>query len=230
MEEMRVLRDVAIPVDDGNILRADIFCPTSEKPAPVIMTLGPYGKGVRWKDGWAPQWKWMMQAHPNILAGSTREHMAWETVDPELWVKWGYVCIRVDSRGAGRSPGRLDIFSPRETKDYYDAIEWAAIQPWCSGRVGLCGISYYAITQVRIIGAIPFFVTAHLGSNYSLPPGESQYFWEIMCKLEPRTQYLTHLLEIAMANIEMLVVARRIITATSFVRHDSLGRRGRLLP
>lgn len=48
-------------------------------------------------------------------------------VDLETWVPWGYVCIRVDSRGAGRPPGFMDLFSPREVKDYYDAIEWAGI-------------------------------------------------------------------------------------------------------
>ena len=47
-----------------------------------------------------------------------RLFMAWETVDPEIWVPWGYAVIRVDSRGATRSPGYLDIFSPRETRDY----------------------------------------------------------------------------------------------------------------
>jgi len=97
----------------------------------------------------------MMDTYPDILPGSTREYMVWETVDPEIWVKWGYVCIRVDSRGAGRSPGMLDILSPRETKDYYDAIEWAAVQPWCTGKVGLNGISYYAINQWLVASLQP---------------------------------------------------------------------------
>jgi len=52
---MIIERDVPVPVDDGNILRADVFRPADGKPAPVIMTLGPYGKGVRYKDGFAPQ-------------------------------------------------------------------------------------------------------------------------------------------------------------------------------
>jgi uncharacterized protein len=81
--------------------------------------------------------------------------MNWETVDPEIWVPYGYVCIRVDSRGAGRSPGYLDIFSPRETKDYYEAIEWAGTQPWSNGKVGLNGISYYAITQWTVAALQP---------------------------------------------------------------------------
>lgn len=155
MNKMIIARDVGIRVDDGTILRADVFRPTDGKPAPVIMTMGPYGKGVRYQDGFAPQWNWMIKTYPNILSGSTREFMTWETVDPEIWVSWGYACIRVDSRGAGRSPGVIDIFSPREIKDYYDAIEWVAVQPWCTGKVGLNGISYYAINQWLVAALQP---------------------------------------------------------------------------
>jgi predicted acyl esterase len=61
----------------------------------------------------------------------------------------------VDSRGAGRSPGRLDIFSPQETRDYYDCIEWAGTQPWSNGKVGLLGISYYAANQWQVAALQP---------------------------------------------------------------------------
>ncbi|KAK5687220.1 hypothetical protein LTS10_001358 [Elasticomyces elasticus] len=148
-------RDVSIPMDDGLCLKADVFRPGDEKPAPVIMTLGPYGKGVPYHVGFAPQWKWLVSTYPDILPGSSKEYMVWETVDPEIYVTWGYVVIRVDSRGAGRSPGRLDILSPRETKDYYQAIEWAAEQMWSTGRIGLCGISYYAINQWAVAALQP---------------------------------------------------------------------------
>src|SRR4030066_325699 len=53
-------------------------------------------------------------------------------------------------RGAGRSPGIIDHFSPRETRDFYNCIEWAGIQPWSSGKVGLNGISYYAMNQWHV--------------------------------------------------------------------------------
>lgn len=66
----------------------------------------------------------------------------------------------MDSRGAGRSPGYLDIFSPRETKDYYHAIEWAGQQPWSTGKVGLNGISYYAINQWAVAALQPPHLTA----------------------------------------------------------------------
>jgi predicted acyl esterase len=152
---MIVERDVAIPTDDGLKLRADIFRPNDGKPAPVIMTQGPYGKGVEYKTGYKAQWEWLLKTHPDILPNSTKSFMTWETVDPEIWTSWGYVCIRVDSRGTGRTPGFLDIFSPRESKDYYEAIEWSAHQPWSNGKVGLLGISYYAISQWLVASLQP---------------------------------------------------------------------------
>src|SRR5256885_2764243 len=71
----------------------------------------------------------------------------WEVVDPEKWVPDGYVCVRVDSRGAGRSPGFLDVWSHREAVDLCACIEWAASQPWSTGKIGLNGISYRAMNQ-----------------------------------------------------------------------------------
>ena len=67
----------------------------------------------------------------------------------------GYVCVRVDSRGTGRSPGHVDHFSPRETRDFYQCIEWAGVQPWSNGNVGLNGISYYAINQWQVASLQP---------------------------------------------------------------------------
>jgi hypothetical protein len=71
-------------------------------------------------------------------------------VDPEKWVPSGYACVRVDSRGSDRSPGFIDPFSPRETKDFYHCIEWAGVQPWSNGKVGLNGISYYGMNQWHV--------------------------------------------------------------------------------
>ncbi|HLH70674.1 MAG TPA: CocE/NonD family hydrolase [Candidatus Dormibacteraeota bacterium] len=148
--DLIVERDLPIPMDDGIVLRADVFRPQDQARVPVIMTMGPYGKGLAYQDGYAPEWEWLIRRHPEVLEGSSGRYMVWETVDPERWVPFGYAVVRVDSRGAGRSPGILDCWSPREARDYYLAIEWAAGQPWCSGRVGLCGVSYYAMNQWHV--------------------------------------------------------------------------------
>ena len=152
---MIIERDLPVKMDDGLILRADIYRPDTSKKVPIIMTSGPYGKGVKYQEHYKPMWDWLVEKHPDILPGSQLRWLTWETVDPEQWVPWGYAVVRVDSRGAGRSPGYLDIFSPRETKDFYNCIEWAGKKPWSNGRVGLNGISYYAINQWHVASLQP---------------------------------------------------------------------------
>ena len=138
---MRIIWDAPITTDDGTVLRADVFLPEKQGKYPVIITLGPYAKGLSFQSGYKGSWDWMIAAYPEIAEGTTAKYANWELVDPEKWTPDGYVCLRVDGRGAGRSQGKLDLFSPRETKDFYDCIEWAGVQPWSSGKVGILGIS-----------------------------------------------------------------------------------------
>jgi predicted acyl esterase len=147
---MVIERDMPVAVSDGLVLRADVFRPPGAGRYPVILSCGPYAKGLAFQDGYPDQWRLMTSRHPDVAAGSSNAHQNWEVVDPEKWVPDGYVCVRVDSRGAGRSPGRLDPYSPRETQDLYECIEWAAAQPWSTGKVGLNGISYYAMNQWHV--------------------------------------------------------------------------------
>ncbi|MGH8945417.1 MAG: CocE/NonD family hydrolase [Acidimicrobiia bacterium] len=134
-------------MDDGIVLRADIFRPDAEGKYPVILSYGPYAKGLAFQEGYPDQWRLMTSQHPDVAAGSTNQYQNWEVVDPEKWVPDGYAVVRIDSRGAGRSPGYIDVFSPRETDDLVACIEWAGTQTWSTGKVGLNGISYYAINQ-----------------------------------------------------------------------------------
>ncbi len=142
--------DAPIVADDGLVLRADIFRPTGDGTHPVILTYGPYGKGMPFERNYPLAWNEMVAEFPEILEGTSGKYINFETADPEKWVPDGYACIRVDSRGAGRSPGFMDLLSERETQDLYDCIEWAAAQPWSNGRVGLNGISYYAMNQWQV--------------------------------------------------------------------------------
>jgi predicted acyl esterase len=144
---MRIDWDVPIPMEDGTVLRADLFRPTDDDKHPVILSYGAFGKGLAFQDGNKSAWDRMTAAFPEVAEGSSCKYQVWEVVDPEKWVPDGYACLRIDARGAGRSPGYLDPWSPRETKDIYQSIEWAAAQPWCSGKVGMNGISYFAMNQ-----------------------------------------------------------------------------------
>jgi predicted acyl esterase len=152
---MQIDWDVPIGMDDGIMLRADVFRPVGLGPHPVILSYGPYAKGLAFQDGYPSAWERMAAQHPDVTAGSTNRYQNWEVVDPEKWVPDGYACVRVDSRGAGRSPGFLDPWSPRETRDLALCIEWAGSQPWSSGKVGLNGISYYAMNQWYVAALQP---------------------------------------------------------------------------
>ncbi len=152
---MRIDWDAPIAMDDGLVLRADIFRPIADGKYPVILTYGPYAKGLAFQDGYPSAWQRMVEKHPDVAAGSSNLYQSWEVVDPEKWVPHGYACVRVDSRGAGCSPGFIDHFSPRETKDFHDCIEWAGVQPWSNGKVGLNGISYYGINAWHVASLQP---------------------------------------------------------------------------
>ncbi|HTP91619.1 MAG TPA: CocE/NonD family hydrolase, partial [Xanthobacteraceae bacterium] len=142
---MRIDWDACIAMDDGVVLRADVFRPIAPGRYPVILSYGPYAKGLAFQDGYPSAWQRMADKHPDVTAGSSNLYQSWEVVDPEKWVPHDYACVRIDSRGAGCSPGVIDHFSPRETRDFYECIEWAGVQPWSNGKVGLNGISYYGI-------------------------------------------------------------------------------------
>jgi len=152
---MKIDWDVPITMDDGIVLRADVFRPVADGCYPALLSYGPYGKGLAFQEGYKTAWEIMAKQNPDALAGSTNKYQSWEVVDPEKWVPDGYVCVRVDSRGAGRSPGYLSHNNARENRDFHLCIEWAAAQPWCSGKVGLNGISYYASSQWRAAATQP---------------------------------------------------------------------------
>ena len=152
---MRIDWDVPIAMDDGLVLRADVFRPVAEGRHPALLSYGPYGKGLAFQEGYKTAWEIMARENPDAVAGTTNKYANWEVVDPEKWVPDGYACVRIDSRGAGRSPGYLCHNNARETRDLHLCIEWAAVQPWCSGKVGMNGISYYASNQWRAAASQP---------------------------------------------------------------------------
>jgi len=135
-------KDVQIPLRDGTILYADVFRPNFREKVPVILNTGPYQKDKLWLP-------------PKDLGEDANPYMNWETVNPEWWCPRGYACVRVDVRGAGKSPGKSDPSSYQEGLDAYDAIEWIAKRDWCSGKVGMLGISYHASSQWRAANLQP---------------------------------------------------------------------------
>ena len=171
---MRIDWDTPILMKDGIVLRADVFRPLGDKKYPVIISYGPYAKGLDFRDGYKSQWARVVKAVPEILEGSSNKYQNWELVDPERWVPDGYICIRVDSRGAGRSPGKIDCWSPLEAEDFHECIEWSGTQEWSNGKVGISGISYYAMNQWMVAATQP----PHLAA-LCIWEGSSDYYREL---------------------------------------------------
>ena len=140
---MIIEKDVQIPLRDGGLIYADIFRPNNPtEKFPAIANITVYNKDKLW-------------IPPEDLEEKANPYMNWEAANPLWWVPQGYACVRIDSRGTGKSPGRCEPSSYQESLDFYDAIEWVASQDWCSGKTGTLGISYHAACQWRLANLNP---------------------------------------------------------------------------
>ncbi|WP_438388986.1 CocE/NonD family hydrolase [Actinopolyspora saharensis] len=137
-------RDVPVAVRDGTPISVDVFRPDGTDPVPVIASMSPYGKDVHWPE-----------RYPLYEVADHSEHAAWETPDPAWWTERGYAVVRADTRGTGKSPGRLDLFAPKDAADFYDVIEWCGTRSWSTGKVASSGISWYAMMGWRVAALQP---------------------------------------------------------------------------
>lgn len=153
---MTFRRDVAITSRDGHVVYASIYRPKEEGRYPVILAQTVHGKDPNFRDAYKTRFEELLKNEiPGLCEKSSCNFIKWEVTDPERWIPEKYAMIVVDVRGSGKSPGLLDTLSPRETADYYDAIEWAGVQPRSNGKVGLLGTSYLAMNQWQVAALQP---------------------------------------------------------------------------
>lgn len=132
---------VTIPMSDGITIDADIFRPDSTDKFPAILSISQYDLAL--------------QSAPTMPHGITRADARMEAGDPNFYVRRGYVHVIANVRGTGRSGGNLDSFSPQERRDTYEIIEWIAKQPWCDAKVGMFGVSYFAMVAQQVASLRP---------------------------------------------------------------------------
>nr|WP_246849227.1 CocE/NonD family hydrolase [Rubellimicrobium arenae] len=122
--------DLGIVLADGCRLSARVWRPEGAGPVPAILEFLPYRK----RDGTVVR---DALTHPWFAAR-------------------GYACLRVDMRGNGDSDGLMeDEYSPQELSDACEVIAWIAAQPWCSGRVGMMGISWGGFNSLQVAALRP---------------------------------------------------------------------------
>ncbi|WP_030926314.1 CocE/NonD family hydrolase [Streptomyces sp. NRRL B-24720] len=122
--------DVRIPLPDGTRLHARIWRPITDEPVPALLEYLPY----RLSDWTAPRDR---QRHP------------W-------YAGHGYASVRVDARGYGNSEGLPgDAYDATGPADGVAVVRWLAGQEWCTGRVGMFGISWGGSVSLRIAALAP---------------------------------------------------------------------------
>jgi putative CocE/NonD family hydrolase len=133
--EITVEKSLLVPMRDGTRLAADLYRPAAAGVWPAAVSCYPYHK-----DG-------MIGA--SFVAAMKR------------FARAGYAGLLVDCRGTGGSDGiGIDALEPIATMDLYDLVEWIAGQTWCTGKVGMWGISYGGITALKAASLHPPHLTA----------------------------------------------------------------------
>ena len=146
---------VVIGARDGVELSANLWLPvpTPDEPEarfPAILEMIPYGKD-----------NWRRNA---------------DTARGTYLARRGYALCRLDVRGTGSSGGiALDEYTEAETRDGYDAVEWLAAQPWCTGAVGMWGISYGGFTSIQVAKLRP----PHLRAIVPIQATDDRYLSDV---------------------------------------------------
>ncbi|MBW2609390.1 MAG: CocE/NonD family hydrolase, partial [Deltaproteobacteria bacterium] len=131
-------RDVYITLPDGVKICADVFRPDVEgERFPALLAWASYGKSLQ-----------SIKRTPQPVESLVFDHTI-EAGDIDYFVERGYTYVIPDPRGIGKSEGEWNgFYSPKEQEDIYYVIDWIAGQPWCSGDVGMGGLSYYGMIQL----------------------------------------------------------------------------------
>ncbi len=129
---VRVIDPAWIPLADGTRLCARIWLPqdAEQRPVPAILEYLPYRKD-------------------DVTAAD-------DALTHPYFAARGYAAVRVDIRGSGDSDGILtDEYSRQEQDDALEVIAWIAAQPWCTGAVGMMGISWSGFNSLQVAARRP---------------------------------------------------------------------------
>lgn len=148
--------DVRIPMSEGFFVTANVFRPRSAaaegRAVPVVMCAHPYDNHLTPALGRTPlggpslQYRMIPQVGRPVFSKLT----SWEAPDPNFWIRAGYAVVNMNLPGYANSGGPPSAFSAHQARCYSEAIEWVGRQPWSTGRVGLTGVSFLAITQYHV--------------------------------------------------------------------------------
>ncbi|WP_166462766.1 CocE/NonD family hydrolase [Amycolatopsis acidicola] len=137
---MSIRYNQPVPMRDGVHILADLFLPDGQdRDIPVIIGWGAYGK-QRVPGRYAPD--------ADVKPEWTSRYCIFEAPDPAYWTAHGYAVVYVNPRGTWYTDGTVrGHLNKNEAEDVHDLIEWLGTRDWSNGKVGMAGVSYYAIIQ-----------------------------------------------------------------------------------
>jgi putative CocE/NonD family hydrolase len=142
--KVKAEKDIFIVMRDGTRIAANIYRPDAEGKFPALLSYSFYGKDIQ---------KLPIPKGTPIDFRSGNGGI--EAGNSEYFVSRGYVHLIADARGTGFSDGGFRLFSRKDQEDGYDLVEWIARQPWCSGNVGMLGMSSFAMIQYLVAALNP---------------------------------------------------------------------------
>ncbi|PBB28981.1 CocE/NonD family hydrolase [Mesorhizobium sp. WSM3882] len=155
---IRVFTGIRVAMRDGAELNVRITRPVASGRYPAVLEYTPY-RG---------------------LGAVLPDHRDETTPVIPFLAERGYVIVQYDVRGTGSSSGFcMDMYSEQERRDGYDMVEWCAAQDWCTGSVGMIGLSYGAVVQWQVAKLNPPHLKAiavrsggiDLASEFTSPGG-----------------------------------------------------------
>lgn len=146
--KIRLDRNVRVGMRDGVEIAAVIVRPEAEGKFPAIVGYTPYRR--------------VLQVRSSYSEAEYNHHLH----GASYFAERGYAVMHFDSRGTGNSGGSTeDVYSQTEQKDGYEMIEWIASQPWCSGKVGMWGMSSGGVVLWQVgVQQPPHLTTLLVGS------------------------------------------------------------------
>lgn len=142
--------DIAtLTMRDGVSIAVAVYLPASGEASPALLAASPY-------------------RFDNNVLPPTSQFLWRETGPIDLYNERGYAYVNMDVRGSGRSGGEFGFLDAKEQHDLYDVVQWIAQQPWCSGKVGGIGQSYFCMLQWFMAAQRPpalACIAAHDGLN-----------------------------------------------------------------
>lgn len=178
---------------DGLRLHADILRPpgmADDVRTPVIMTVSPYRNHLAFLTKIYPE------GGPSL-----------RDLNTQLFLDAGYTYVIVDLRGFGGSSGCPDFGGPGEQSDVHTAVEWAAAQPWSTGRVGLTGTSYEAWTGIMGLATRPHGLAAVAAFEPDVDPYSYLYMDGISWKFSGKPVTEDGIRPADMAGFEHLLIS-----------------------